>query len=100
MIWLQSSPEVSGDQQNSSQWTPSPNFFHTHGFAGMLTDSWERLRESAAGVLARLPTPLPGLETPKQVQWQFQLGFRSVPVYERSYLHIGLPIYTMSWRTR
>ncbi len=27
MIWLQSSPEVSGDQQNSSQWIPSPNSF-------------------------------------------------------------------------
>ncbi len=75
-----------------------PQFLSTHGFAGMLTDSWERLRESAAGVLARLPTPLPGLETPEQVQ--FQLGVRSVPVSERSYLHVGLPIYTMSWRTR
>lgn len=41
---------------------------HLHSLcAGLLTDSWERLRDSAAGALQQLPTPLPGLESPASV---------------------------------
>ena len=36
--------------------------------AAAALDSWERLREAAAAVLLRLPTPLPGAASPAELQ--------------------------------
>jgi len=40
-------------------------------------DSWDRLRDGAVSCLMKLPSPLPGLETPEtllpQLQWACRL---------------------------
>jgi hypothetical protein len=43
---------------------------------GCVIDSWDKVRESAAEALLLLPAPLPGLDTPKQVQNLLQWGLR------------------------
>jgi hypothetical protein len=44
---------------------------------GCLVDSWDKLRMAASSVLERLPSPLPGLQQPQQLQpllsWALQL---------------------------
>ena len=56
-----------------------PGLFHPFfpGFASAATvnlllaaavDSWDRIREAASQALARMPSPLPGLETPPALQ--------------------------------
>ncbi len=43
---------------------------------GCVIDSWDKVRESAAEALLLLPAPLPGLDTPKQVQALLKWGLR------------------------
>jgi Putative death-receptor fusion protein (DUF2428) len=43
---------------------------------GCVIDSWDKVRESAAEALLLLPAPLPGLNTPKQVQKLLQWGLQ------------------------
>ncbi len=44
---------------------------------GAAVDSWDRLRDGAVSCLMKLPSPLPGLETPEallpQLQWACRL---------------------------
>ncbi|KAL0046958.1 hypothetical protein WJX82_002976, partial [Trebouxia sp. C0006] len=83
-------------------------FFHpqtTKLLLGAAVDSWDRLRDGAVSCLMKLPSPLPGLETPEallpQLQWACRLlrsprvresdaGSRLVcMVYEKYVLGLG-----------
>jgi hypothetical protein len=56
-----------------------PAFFCACAAAAL--DCWERLREAAAAVLLRMPTPLPGFDSPAALQ----------PLLRRVLLLLGLP---------
>lgn len=55
---------------------PPANLRFCNRHAAAALDSWERLREAAAAVLLRLPTPLPGAATPAELQPLLCRGLR------------------------
>ena len=64
---------------------------------GAAVDSWDRLRDGAVSCLMKLPSPLPGLQTPEallpQLQWACRL-LRSPRVRESD---AGGPTADAAW---